>query len=87
MVWKRNEIIHLCETGTTRGATEEVAYDITTTSPTYNAVLSSLPRQLDNHSHLGSPGPNNPHDGQLGQQPTSDTPTQSLKAPNSSSGS
>lgn len=30
-------------------------------SPTYNAVLSSLPRQLNNHSNLDSPSPNDPH--------------------------
>ena len=29
-------------------------------SPSYNAVLSSLPRQLNNPSHLGSPRPRNP---------------------------
>ena len=34
-------------------------------SPTYNAVLSFLPRQFNNHSHLGS------HEGLLGQRPTS----------------
>ena len=49
-------------------------------SPTYNAALNSLSRQINNHSHLGSPSPNNPHEGQLGQQPTSglnDSETQS----------
>ena len=40
-------------------------------SPTYNAALSSLPRQFNNHSHLGSPSPNNPHQGRLDQRPTS----------------
>ena len=35
-------------------------------SPTYNAVPSSLPRQLNNHLHLGSPSTSNPHEGQLG---------------------
>ena len=29
-------------------------------SPTYNAILSSLPRQLNNQSHLGSPSLSNP---------------------------
>ena len=46
-------------------------------SPTYNIVLSSLPRRLINHSHLGSPSPSNPHDGRLSEQPTSgDSETQ-----------
>ena len=27
--------------------------------------------KLNNHSHLGSPSPSNPHEGQLGQRPTS----------------
>ena len=40
-------------------------------TPTYNAVLSFLPRQLNNQSHLCSPSPSNPHEGWLGQQPTS----------------
>ena len=31
----------------------------------------SLPRQLNNHSHLGSPSLRDPHEGQLGQRPTS----------------
>ena len=31
-------------------------------SPTFNAALSSLARQLNNHSHLGSPRPSNPHE-------------------------
>ena len=34
-------------------------------SPTYNAVLSSLPRQFNNHSHLSSPSPGNAHEDQL----------------------
>ena len=34
------------------------------------SVLSSRPRQLNNHSHLGSPSPSNPYEGQLGQRPT-----------------
>ena len=34
-------------------------------SPTYNAALSSLARQLNNHSHLGSPSLSNPHEGWL----------------------
>ena len=36
-------------------------------SATYNAVLSSLLRQLNNHSHLGSPNTSNPHRGRLNQ--------------------
>ena len=32
-------------------------------SPTYNTVLSSLPRQLNNHLHLCSPSLGNPHEG------------------------
>ena len=40
-------------------------------SPTHNAVLNSLPRQLKKHSHLGSPSPSNQHEGLLGQRPTS----------------
>ena len=40
-------------------------------SHTYNAALSSLPRQLDNRSHLGSPTLSNPHDGRFDQQPSS----------------
>ena len=65
-------------------------------SPTYSAVLSSLPRRIHKQSHLGSPRPGNPHESRLGQQPTSgpkahtcpwrlceDTPTRSLKACNS----
>ena len=39
-------------------------------SLTHNAALSSLPREHNNHSHLGSPRPNKPHEGQLGQQIT-----------------
>ena len=31
-------------------------------SPTYSAVLSCLPRQLREHSHLGSARPRNPHE-------------------------
>ena len=49
-------------------------------SPTRNAVLSSVRRQLNNHSHLGSPSLSNPHEGRLDQQPTSgpnDSETQS----------
>ena len=38
-------------------------YDL---SPTYNAVLSSE----NNHSHMGSSNPSNPHEGRLGQRPT-----------------
>ena len=38
---------------------------------TYNAALSSLHRQLNNHSHLGSPSPCNPHECRLGQWSTS----------------
>ena len=34
-------------------------------SPTYIFVLSSLHRQLDNHSHRGSPSFRNPHEGRL----------------------
>ena len=34
---------------------------------TYNAVLSSIPRQLNNHSNLGSPSPTNPHEGRFDQ--------------------
>lgn len=30
-------------------------------TPTYNAVLSSLPGQVNNYSHLSSPSPNIPH--------------------------
>ena len=40
-------------------------------SPTYNAVLCSLTRQLINHSHLGSPSPSNPHEGWSSQRPIS----------------
>ena len=40
-------------------------------SPTYNEVLISLPRQFNSHSHLGSPRPSNPHDGQLNRRLTS----------------
>ena len=40
-------------------------------SPTYYAVMSSPSRQLNNHSHLGSPSSSNPREGQLGQRPTS----------------
>ena len=40
-------------------------------SHNYNAVLRSLPRQFNIHSHLGSPSPSNPHEGQLSQRPTS----------------
>ena len=40
-------------------------------SPSYNAVLSLLHKQLNNHSHLSSPWPSSPQEGQLGQQPTS----------------
>ena len=47
-------------------------------SPTYNAVLSYPHRQLNNHSHLGSPNSSNPHGGWLDQQPTS-SPNASLK--------
>ena len=36
-------------------------------SPTYNTVLSSLPRQLNNYSHLGSPSPRNQNEGQFDQ--------------------
>lgn len=32
-------------------------------TPTYTAVLSSLPRELNNHSHVGSPSHSNPHEG------------------------
>ena len=39
-------------------------------SPTYNAVLSSLRRQFNSHSHLGSLSPSNPHEGHFGQWPT-----------------
>ena len=37
---------------------------------TCNAVLSSLSRQLDSHSHLGSPSLSNPHKGRFEQRPT-----------------
>ena len=40
-------------------------------SPTYNAVLTSLPRLLNNYSHLGSPSVRNPHEGRLDQRCTS----------------
>ena len=40
-------------------------------SPTYNAALSSLPRQLNNHSHLGWSSPNNPHERWFEHRPTS----------------
>ena len=40
-------------------------------SPSYNAVLSSLPRQLNNHWHLGLPGLSNPHEGWFDQWPIS----------------
>ena len=40
-------------------------------SPTYNTALSSLLKQLNNHSHQGSHSLTNPHDSRLGQQPTS----------------
>ena len=40
-------------------------------SPTYNAVLSFLPRQLNNHSHLSSPSPSKAHEDWLVQGPTS----------------
>ena len=49
-------------------------------SPAYDTVLSSLPRQLNNYSHLRSSTPRNPHKNLLGQQPTSgpnDSETQS----------
>ena len=36
-------------------------------SPTYNAVASFLPRQLNSHSHLDSPSSDNPHESRLGQ--------------------
>ena len=36
-------------------------------SPTYNAALSTIPRQLNNHSHLGSSSPRNPDEGWLGK--------------------
>ena len=36
----------------------------------FHAVLSSLPRQRNNHSHLGSLSHSNPHEGRLGQGPT-----------------
>ena len=36
----------------------------------YNAVLSNLPRQLNNHLHLCSPSTSNPHEGRLNQHPT-----------------
>ena len=36
-------------------------------SPNYNAALSSLLRQLNNHSHLGSSSPSYQHKGRLGQ--------------------
>ena len=36
-------------------------------SPFYNAVLSSLPKQLNNHSHLGLPISSNLHKGKLDQ--------------------
>ena len=34
--------------------------------------MSSLPRQLNNPSHLGSLSPSNPHESRLSQRPTSD---------------
>ena len=46
----------------------------------FNAVLSSLPRCLNNHSHLGSPSHSNQHEGCLGQRSTiwpNDSETQS----------
>ena len=54
---KRSKRIHLCQTGTTvfEGGLRHYI------SPTY----SSLPRQLDNNSHLGSPSLSNPHEGRL----------------------
>ena len=40
-------------------------------STTYNTVQSSLPRQLNNHSHLGSPSLRNQHVSGSGQWPES----------------
>ena len=40
-------------------------------SPSYDVVPSSLPRHVDNHSHLGSPSCNNSHESRSGQSLTS----------------
>ena len=48
-------------------------------SPTHNAVLSSLPRQLNNHSHLGSPNLSNPHEGSTTHAGPDDCETRSYE--------
>ena len=72
-------LLHLGDRTTIPNITEEAAYNISP-SMTYNVVLSSLPRQLNNHSHLGSPNPSNTHDGRLGQTPQDAPTTLKLRA-------
>ena len=69
MVWKRSKEIHRVklERPTLNRGSGLRHY----LSPTYNAVLCSLTRQLINHSHLGSPSPSNPHEGWSSQRPIS----------------
>ena len=80
MVWKSSKGIHLCPTRTgslNRGGGLQRYF-----SPTYNAGLSSLPWQLNNHSHLGSPSLSYTHDDPLSQRSTSgpdDPETQSSR--------
>ena len=49
-VWKMSKIIHLCQTGTTATGGGLRHYLLLLSSPTSNAMLSSLLRQLNNHA-------------------------------------
>ena len=67
MVWKRNKGICLCQME--RLCLNREGGQRLYLSPTYNTVLSSLPRQLYNHSHLGSARLRIPHESQFDLKP------------------
>ena len=60
MVRRKSKVIHLCPTRIT--IFEQRRWTTTLFSL---PALSSPPRQLNNHSHLGSPSPSNPREGRL----------------------
>ena len=69
MVWKRSKWIRLCQTRT--AFFEQRRWPKTLLINHLQCSTEFSPRQLNKYSHLGSPSPSNPHEGWLGQGPTS----------------